>query len=248
MLTPHLENLIWQGKAVYRSWATGGGAVFRVPVKKNSFIVIVGITWHPIMPTNRPPTFDSTNNDYRIDNTQGLFLYTTKNRWYHNFRANYTLNFNPVDAAAPAIVTGGTAIRIPCYFIADENVRGNVCRVRNEPDTWANQDFAPMPPTSDELDIAEGYQTSAGASPSSTLKNWNFALAGDAAIYPTADQQPLAAVNDQDAFYEFKNKNANIQMNNPGAMPAADQNGINYPLINFDYVEIFGLLPQEMRK
>lgn len=247
MIPRRLEELIWEGRGRNRSWATGGAGVFRIPVQKNTFIIVYQITWHPYLPIQQAANVNLASfiNDSRIDNTSGLFLYTTKNRWYHNFRANYSVVTNPPgDLYYPS---PGAPVVLDTYFVANENVRGNVCRVRNEPELWANTDFTAMRDESDELGLAQGYGTVSTPNAGATLKQWSFPLAGDAAIYPTADQSPLAPVSDQDASYEFQNMTgANIQILNPNALAASEQNGMNYPLINFQYVEISGVPPEGM--
>jgi len=247
MITPYLEQLIWEGKAITRSWAIGGGGVSRIPVTKNTFIIIYGITFHPFLDESRNgPTLQDFQEETRRSNIHSLLLYSSKYKWMHNFRTW----LSAVTSAADSMTFGmpGVPLHIPCYILFDENVRVNVQRVNSAPEGWLNPDFNTMPGTSDELASSQGYGFQGSATPQNTLRSWNFPLAGDSAVYPNADQVPLQAANAADATYQFETKGGNGTLFNPTTFPAIDQNGMNFPLINFDYVEIFGAIPPQIKK
>lgn len=255
MIPGYLEQLIWQGKAAPRTWATGGGAVSRIPVKKNSCIVIWQIQWNPLNDEQNQSnlTFKQVMSAYNHRMANSLFLYTSKTKHLFNLRDAFRFVPSPdwlTDGQLNNITQNTNPYSFPTYLIFDENVRVNISKADNAPESWTNADYGAMPDDSDEVNLAQSYGTAIGNA-WQTLKNFQFAFwgANDSAIYPTVDQSPLAAVTDQDASYEYQGKTASHQLNNPqfGGNPDV-QNGFNFPLVNFSYVEIFEPLPKFMKR
>jgi len=249
MITPYLEKLIWEGKAAIRTWATGGAGVTRIPVKKNSFIVVVGITYHPFLDTNATDTWSDARFNFQECGIHSLFMYTGKIKHLMNFRDWYTISSGISGALVDkTIPVPGKPFFKPCYLIFDENVRVNILRNDNQPSNWVNPDFGTIPSAADtdELDIPEGYQTAAGGFPQNTLKTWRFATSPvDSAIYPLADTFTLAPVTRAHAHYQYQQKNGGALVN-PISFGAAATQTMLFPLINFDYVEVQGILPSNM--
>jgi hypothetical protein len=64
MITPYLEKLIHQGKAIYKTWACAYSSVYRVPVPSNCYVVIVDFTYYAplqVGPGDQPPDIDALN-------------------------------------------------------------------------------------------------------------------------------------------------------------------------------------------
>lgn len=55
MITPKLEQLIWEGKAYYRTYIAGGSERSVLPIETNRFIIITDITYFSTLPTQEDP-------------------------------------------------------------------------------------------------------------------------------------------------------------------------------------------------
>ena len=53
MLTPHLEKLIWEGKATYNTFMAGGGMKSILNVAKNRWIIILALDHFPYSPSDQ---------------------------------------------------------------------------------------------------------------------------------------------------------------------------------------------------
>lgn len=251
-ITPHLERLIWEGKAAPRTWATGGSGSARIIVPKNRFIVITGITWFPFTDERNIQDPDTYVISKQFSMLHLLNLYSSKVQYLLNFRENFTAFQPQISVAAPnPYITNnpGSPIYKPCYYLFDENVRINVLRNDNSPPGWSNTDFSAMPDTSDELNINTGVQNASGGVVIPVMRTFTLGAAPNAYVQPAADQVPTAPVGAADVVYQYHQiRNAAMGLNNPNAFSVVETNGMNFPLINFDYVEVFYPFPNEMIK
>jgi len=251
MITPYLEQLIWEGKAAPRTWATGGSGSFRIPVRKNRFIIITDITWHPFV-TQSLSDVSGLQALWRHYMLHSLLLYTSHQEHLINYREWFTTTVGvtaPIPLAA-AVPTPGQPLRTNHYLIFDENVRGNILMNDNAPEAWTNLDYTPMPVTSDELNRVYGVQNAdAGAGASPVLRNFRFGnafSATPAAIQPAGEVLTPPAATTAFTFYQFQQMNG-MQLGNPTIYGTASHSML-FPLVNFDYVEVFMPLPQHMKK
>lgn len=250
-ITPHLERLIWEGKAAPRTWATGGSGSSRIIVPPGRFIIITGITWFPFLDERNIQDPDSYIIAKPFSMLHLLNLYSSKVQYLLNFRENFTAFQPQINAATPnpyITSTPGTPVYKPCYYIFDENVRVDVVRNDNSPPGWTNVDFSAMPDSSDELNITTGVQNTAGTVPIPVMKNFMMGAAPNSFVQPAANQVPTPAVGAADVVYQYHQKdNATMGLNNPVTFTVIESNGMSFPLINFDYVEVFSPMPQNMK-
>jgi len=252
MITPHLENLIWQGKARVKTWNIGGAGVSRIPVTKNTFIVITDILWNPFIDERLQDGGFDVKQLMQIFTARclhSLLLYTSKSKHMFNLRDQVNLIPSPnfvIDNGVAALNTS-RPYNIPTYLIFDENVRVDILKTDNQPSQWVNSDYSAMPDDSDEINLEEGYMTASSANVLPTLKNWHFANAADSAINPNADQTPIPAVLAGDANYQYQGKSEpGRALLNPIAFPQANSTGYSTPLVTFQYVEVFQPLPKNL--
>jgi hypothetical protein len=254
MIPARLEDLIWQGKARSRTYVLGAAGSSRIPVQKNTFLVIYGIQYFPFIDQLFDfPAIDQFLSENRLRYSTTLALYDTKNRHKFNFRANFSgMGTSFADTSAvPYAIFPGAPTSIDCYCIFSENVRVNIKHLENAPELWTNVDYTQLPDSTDELNSAETYATTgapAPINPSNTLRT--FLDGVGTAMYPLTDQFALAPVTQALASYEHEdiNSSTNLALQNPAALAAPSQNGFNYPLVNFQMVECLFPLPEELKR
>jgi len=254
MITTKLEELIWQGKARSRTWCIGGAGVSRIPVQKNSFIVITDILWTPFNDEKLQSGVDIIThiNTYNLRMIHSMLLYTSKSKQLFNFRDQLDVKPTPdwLTDGGKSYISTSAPYNVPCYLVFDENVRVNIMCVDNAPYLWSGNDFTAMAPTSDELNIEQGYMTAGepNAMPTQRQFTFNSNGANDSTIYPAADQLPPAPATAASASYQYQGKSSGGRgLFDVVSFSISQSSGINTPLVTFQYVEIFGAVPKEMR-
>lgn len=243
-LTPHLEKLIFEGKAAFKTYCMGGGNVYRIPCPKENYIVIIGFDWAPF---NDYPSGDihigADILNFIFYQLHQMVVYSSKNKFQWNFRDPVRLTQDPVSLDPTLYQTPGDTKSYDCFMIFDENVRVNISEILTDPRAWANVDFGAIPDNVDELS-GPMYAGTVGTGGANVLRSFQLSAA-DTAVTPLSfDILPGPAASRAVAADQFETRI--IGLNSPNGF--ANNSGVNYPLINFQYVQVFEPLPENIRR
>lgn len=242
MIPRILERMIFEGRAQFKTWCVGGAAVSRIPVTKGHYIVVTGFDYHPFIDAPLPSTVNQWQNQaFRMCTQHQVILYTTKNKFQWNFRDWYSLSQDTVSGVANLMTTPGAPHSQSCYCVFGENVRVNIRPVGGTPDQWNVLQLAQMPDSSDELPgpLFAGTVATGGIN---SLLEFEF-QPNDTDYLPNNDQVPPTA--NVDTNPQFQSKVGELA--NPAGIVAVEQSGMNYPLLNFRFVEVFEPLPESLK-
>lgn len=247
MIPEILEDLIHQGRAQYKTWVHGGAAIMRIPVMKNTFSVVIGVTYHPFADIELPADVFAWNSSFIFQQVHELLIYNSKNAWMMNYRDWYTMQQDSVSADARMMTAPGKPRHTEVYLVSPEDIRINLRTfTANVPSAWAGFNFAPMPDGTDELSgpMYAGTPSTAGIN---TLQSFQF-FANDTVHLPTNDQlqNTIAAGSVPHMNSQFQEKV--FSMTPATAIGAGSQSGMNYPLLSFGLVEVYEPLPSLMNK
>ena len=245
MLPDYLEELIWQGKARWRTWCTGGAAVARIPVTKGTYIVLTSFTYFPFVDTEMPTDWFSWQGQFIFRQVHQVILYSGKNKFQFNFRDWYNLTQDQMSGSSILIPVIGEPKVQNCYCVFDENVRVNVRPfVAHMASTWVNIDTGKMPNTTNELPAPLYAGIAAQAASTNTVRGFQFSV-GNTAVDPTNGQINNPALFVPNGNPQFQEKVFALAPPTAIASPSAD--GMQYPLLNFQYVEVLQPRPGDLR-
>jgi len=233
--------MIFEGRAAFRTWCTGGAAISRVPVALGSYIVIVGFDYAPFIDQELPANSTEWQSQATRERSQHqVIIYSSKNKFQYNFRDWYSLSQDVLSGVPNLMTCPGESFSQKCFMVFDENVRVNIRPVGSIPDNWNVLQFGAMTDSSDELP-GPMYGGTVGGVPLNSILEVTF-QPNDTTYLPNNDQvpptPPIADINPQ-----FQSKVGTLI--NPFGI--GKQSGMNYPMLKFQYVEVFEKLPQAMR-
>jgi len=228
MSSNKLISLVHEGRAAFKTYSTGGGAVWRIPVPKDNYIVLTKIIYHPFVDATR----DDANYKYFMHHQ--LRLITTQKQHYFSYRESFQVTDNSLDPGNP-IFNPGAAEQRSVYIPFEETVKINVVNlVPSEPLFWVGT-FGGLPANVDEPIPPIGYGTVTATMLETNATGLNVAPLSQN-ILPSNGVLTVGV----DQF---------IGGNNPLQNPVglAIYNGMSFPLIDFEYFQIFEPIPQCMK-
>lgn len=92
MITPHLERLIWEGKATYKTFIAGGGQKCNLPIPNDHFVIITDITYFNTLMIPEDRLNDLKYITDKLITQVNIFSDKNFNRYL--FRNNFTTAFS----------------------------------------------------------------------------------------------------------------------------------------------------------
>jgi len=153
MLTPKLEQLLWEGSAKYETFTLGGSGTTTINQEPGSFIVITDFKFFPFVDRNRQINEEHPN-DLPTEAVSHTIRFKSGNEYYYNFRTNLvrvngkgsTYYFLPSD----------TPTDTNCYQVHRSTVQIDIWRLLT-PNLWNFYSIDPVPVKSNELNPGSGY-------------------------------------------------------------------------------------------
>lgn len=228
MLTPYLETLIHQGKAIYKTAVVGAGAASAVVIPNNTYAVLTDLLYYPYM-DNEGVNYGTPDN---IDIKPFINQVWIRSRLGNNhflFRPNIdTLH---VDGSNAHPFIGHVSVNT--YLIHDGVIRISVSQI-DSPTQWVSVDNSALPDISNEE--SAGYGTASIAPNLAVLKGIQFS---NNQWYrpPTNVRDPQPAnVSGGDQYRQ----NPSAGFNQRTGIGSSNQ---AVPILNIGYVQIQGKPP-----
>lgn len=228
MITPYLEQLIHEGKAKYKSICFAYGTLYNIPVKKESYIIIIDFDFYGFAefgqtPKNHITKPDSISHLIRFESQSSICDYVHRSDLIRTLIRDETFN-----------VFGSKVIN--CYQVHSSDVKILVLRMPNLHDVTFNP--AAMPRVANEPPNPRGTGVdailySAWMQPGGVDSGYYFP---NGSLFPVL---PLPA--------NYKNTfGLNCNPETELLLPASpDQQ--TYPLFSVSYVEIAGTMPSNIK-
>ncbi len=127
-ITPHLERLIFENKAEYKTFNCALGQYFSLQLPSKQTVIVVGIEWNPfICPMDANDTWRNylKNNEYQLritDYNKQFFLNYRNNLLvtpFQNPAAVITDSSKVTDIKKFCSILPGDKVLTPCYFVLD---------------------------------------------------------------------------------------------------------------------------------
>lgn len=242
MITPILERLLLEQKAIYKTHNHGVGGVGTIFNPDNRTIIVTDITYHPFI-----------DGDSSFSNTpQGLNGFLLNSRFIHTLKlqakeniCNWTFkdNFKLTNIREAGIgidgkitdliiVTPDAPVKHDCFFIANEDIHINIKAL----DGIIAHNDSPMEPQSKEEKVPLGYGTVNDLQNLTTVK---LAVLEDDfsnqfSYFPAGDRD---VINYALPFPKMTQFNMLYKLKVP--VLAYQKSGVNsFPVITFGYVEL----------
>lgn len=151
ILTPHLEQLIWDGCAKYETWTIGTAAA-GLEVKDNETIIIIGFDYFDFIDTD--VSDDDYSNWIQFINKQ-ITLSSPNRRENFLYRSQLNFNMNSLDQTV-RVRTVGAPKHYDCYLPFCENISVNIATIPS-PEKWIGLTIAPAPTPSRQKPTPLGY-------------------------------------------------------------------------------------------
>jgi hypothetical protein len=241
MITPKLEELIWDGKAVFKTFVAGGATNKHVlNIEDDRFIVITDITYFShryILPLQTK--FENLEEEIKLNgyNTQLTILgEKTFNRYVfrNNFNVAYA-DLSETGTSTPINIPNGHC-KIDCYLIHTKSVSFNFSRslVFN----GANTNIAP--PNAPSYPPPMDYGNEGQPNAENSIINMRFNAAPFSWNIDNANINPPAFSNESYEQKEFAYPVGNAFGTNMNVFNAMRQQ-YGAPILHVNYVEIKGL-------
>jgi len=234
MITPHLEKLILEGKAAFKTYTVGGGQMHRLKVNNDSYIVIVGFTHFPYLPREEQLAEDEQLNSITQMSVGGEKSY---NNFVFRNSIHYAISLNSVGGLIKTLGFG-EPVQIDTYLVHDSEVTFSFSR--GEPDgLFANATAdAPAKSTAKQTPTQYGrvgVNNAIGNIPVRTVIETSSS--GTAEMRPFGDFTPATAgqlMSSQQLQYPVEAGNT--------AIDDLDLEGgqASFPIVLVQYVEIIG--------
>jgi hypothetical protein len=236
MLTPKLEELIWNGKAAYKTFIAGGSSKCILNIEEDKFIIITDITYFSGAYLNRVHLQDLHKVLDKGLNTQVTIL---GNKGFNRFvfRNNFTLcKASPDDVIENAVeinVPSGNT-KIDTYLVHQDAVSFAFSRGLNFDSQTVAPNPSELPAYNQPLDYGRiGLKSLSSIQEQTytepiTLEQWQFFASGSKTLNPTVANE----YNTVEFAYPIEPTTA---MND-----AASRNQWAAPLLHVNYVEIIG--------
>ena len=224
MLTPHLENLIHEGKALYKTAVLGVGVVSTIVVPDNSYAVITDILYYPYLDNNKPP-YGTPEEMMTAPFINQVWIRSKLGNNHFVFRPSiggWHVNGNV--GSYPSI----DKVQVNTYLIHDGVIKFSLSQL-DSPSQWLSTDIAPLQDISNEE--STGYGSSSVLPGLNVLKGVRFSN-GEWYRPPTTVRDPQPAnVTGMDQYRQ------NV------SVPQTLVVGTNVqaiPILNIGYVQIQG--------
>lgn len=229
MITPILEKLLLEQKAVYKTHNHGLGGVGTIFNPDNRTMIITDITYHPFI--DGAISFLNTSIDLQQFLQDSRFIHTLKLQAKENI-LNYTFkdNFKLQEIDKRFYVIPDAPVKLDCFFIANEDVHINIKSV--DFDTVIPNFVNSVSPPSNEENIPLGYGTSNNPSNLTTVLNSSFTddFSNIYNYFPVGNRDALALATATAKLTEFI---ALYKLSQGGGFRKGTN---NFPIITFGYV------------
>lgn len=239
MITPLLEKTILSGKGIFKTFNAGGMGKNVIPVPEERFIIITKIVSYP----HFPKTFSeiSVAQATALRSSVYQINFNTEQRQYHySIRNNFTQYYNSKDDTFPP--APGSPVNIDTYLVCQSDVAitfvspgdfglstpagaVKVTDIRSagvQPvQGYGKEGQAPAPLSADTVRQAD-------YNPGIFIRQNEFEDTGITQGSQVYNEYRIA-VDDNTLYNTTLGQNNNLNEN------------FNYPLVNINYVEIFGL-------
>ncbi len=160
MITPFLEKLILERRAVVKTHNHGVGGVGTIPNPNNRTIVVTDILYHPFIDNNE--VIGGNKLKDLFTNYSAGVMHTLKLESKQN-NISWTLrdNFKLFETGGQIFVMPAEPVKIDTFFIAHEDVNVDIMRFRPIKDWGIN--FGPLQPSSKESPYPSGYGDTSNA-------------------------------------------------------------------------------------
>jgi len=155
MLTPKLEELIWNGKAKYMTHIHAVSGAGTVPVPENSFVIVIGFTYYDFIDTGDKENDNTFSKNMARRNTQVTFT-DTKNGVTHRYavRDNFTsVGTQPTNQSG--VVVGGAHRYFDCYLMHKNDIAIDILKYQDTRN-WGATTKAPFTPGTYEPPVTKG--------------------------------------------------------------------------------------------
>jgi len=152
IITPHLEKLIWEQKAEYRTWTIGTPAA-GLDVQENETVIIVGFEYEPYVDPEEAVLSDFNNFVRRISKQ---VTFQDKDRRF-NFLCRTELNL-AFDGTTFSVIPAGSCTSYDTYMAFSDNISCNVVNIPS-PEGWAGIVTGAAPNKSEQPKTPTGYGT-----------------------------------------------------------------------------------------
>jgi len=219
-ITPYLEELIWAGRAKYKTWTVGTGAA-GLNVKNNQTIIITRVDYFGFLDSGEPNIVDDPDIWYSKMNKRITF--SSKNRSYNLLARNF---YNPLQGLQPS------HCGFECYFIFEENVVMNLATFVPVQQWTFGTTSAPV--RSGQHQPPLGYGTDAEPLSPKVLTTIDFNSLTDDQVIPFPDTKKSKNVSYNEFITAFQ-QDTQIQ---PPSQDLGNIGEQQYPLMTIHYVEI----------
>jgi hypothetical protein len=228
MITPKLEQLIFEGKAFFKTFVAGGSQRINLNIDNDRFIIITDVTY--FSSGSFPQDENGKNNTFVNMSTNGMNTQLSIigergiNRFL--FRNNFvSVPINDAGTDFKLLPIGHTTIN--CYLLHTTQV--------NFAFSWAqnllSQTVAPVPAENFAVDVPTDYGRDGGVNIPVTVD----AIVQGAGLYVDSFTSRAAIGVDGSNEFSFPIDNVNNIPDNNRV------NSWNYPICHVNYVEIIGL-------
>jgi len=233
MIPNKLEELMFEGKAEFITYATGGSGVATIPFPRGArSMYVIWALWNPF--TDIVFNLQQSGGDaatFSNRNIHTLRLVTSKKATYINFRDIVTPTGNP---ALPNPLQFQNPTLVPLYLYSETDIHVNIFNFGNPALMTGLFDAVPRE-TQESSGTASGYGGQrAQRSIITDLQAYivNMGVNRDAAATPTAGFQKA---NQRNEFYDNINFNTVL---NPAFLDVADpaNTHLGFPLVTFGVV------------
>lgn len=234
MITPELERLILQRKAVFKTHNHGVSGVGTIPNPNNRTIIVTGFIYQPFV--DYPDNISAA--DLKIFQ-EGKFIHTLRLSAKEN-NANWTFRdtfkTNQISSTAYMILPE-KPIQVDTFFVANENINIDIFGFNTVQD-WDTSSQVFCPVDSDEEILPSGYGkiTDAVGERAQNIQSFDTAQSGN--IQTIVPLGPRAK-----AYSQIPNVKFDFTGDVPLIMPTfnVDKFAIDYvcfPIVTFQYVEL----------
>lgn len=222
MLTPKLEQLIWEGKAWFKTKVVGGTNKFNLPIQEDRFIIITDLTYQSslILPDGQAPTYENilqfgVNTQLTIIGERSFNRYVFRN------------SFNIVNAVSNLIAPIGS-VKVDCYLAHTTNVTFSFSRGQN---------------LKNQVNNLALFNTASLKPPVDYGKDGDPGALNSVISFDSNQLAPAFTVNTQSQYAEGVNNANELSFPVQDGLILTDvdlKDQYSYPILLVNYVEILG--------
>lgn len=231
MITPKIEELLWNGNAKYESFTLGGSGTLTINQQPGSFIIITDFLFFPFIDRNPQDTNQADLFEYTRA-VQHTIRFKSNNLYYYNFRNNITqINHSPQGTGdrQTYFTPVDTALKTDCYQVHRSTIQIDIFKLLNPVD-WNSFSIDPVPGKSNEFAPGNGYLGLSQVSKIEMQGNVNY-------VPLTAERsQYVNPLGYREQFYSDIDITSELKF--PLITPQCHDGVYQYPLVNINIVRV----------